>query len=276
MATYDARSIHQVGGNPTAAIAEVVSSIKESIILRHECPDKILADNGTQFRSSKFARLLAAFKIQQGFIPTYAPHCNPTERINQTLKTMIAQYVEIRRWDDYIGEFQFAYNTATHETTGYTPAYLMYGREFAAPSADGLSRTAVNSPSTRFRQLQNKIVINLARAFQRQARHYDLRHRDWKPKLREWVWKCDHHLSDKAAARNAKLAPKFIGPLEVHAVSPVIYDLCDRREKWHRHVHVKDLKLAPPSDDIVNKVADDTTNSNDEGSKNKYGEREEE
>jgi len=49
----------------------------------------------------------------------------------------------------------------------------------------------------------------------------------------------------KYNAYNAKLAPKHLGPLEVRKIiSPVIVDLRDARGKWHRHIHVQDLKPA--------------------------------
>jgi len=57
------------------------------------------------------------------------------------------------------------------------------------------------------------------------------------------VWKREHLLSRKEAAFNAKLAPKFIGPLVVRRiVLPVIVDLRDERGKWYRYIHVRDLK----------------------------------
>jgi len=55
----------------------------------------------------------------------------------------------------------------------------------------------------------------------------------------------------KKDAYNAKLAPKYTGPLEVRKIiSPVIVDLRDARGKWHRHIHVQDLK---PANDGINK-----------------------
>ncbi|KMQ88505.1 hypothetical protein RF55_11996 [Lasius niger] len=63
------------------------------------------------------------------------------------------------------------------------------------------------------------------------------------PQVREWVWKKNHALSDNAKAFNAKLAPKFVGPLEVRKiVSPVIVDLRDAQGRWHRHIYVQELK----------------------------------
>jgi len=52
-------------------------------------------------------------------------------------------------------------------------------------------------------------------------------------------------LSSKKDAYNAKLAPKYLGPLEVQKIiSPVIVDLRDAKGKWHRHIYVQDLKPA--------------------------------
>ncbi|XP_032682818.1 uncharacterized protein LOC116849605 [Odontomachus brunneus] len=60
-------------------------------------------------------------------------------------------------------------------------------------------------------------------------------------------------LSNKEKAVNAKLAPKYIGPLTAkRIISPVIVDLIDENNKWHKHIHVHDLKAdnsdrTPPS-----------------------------
>lgn len=82
--------------------------------------------------------------------------------------------------------------------------------------------------------------INLARAFQRQEKHYNLHQQDWRPKIGEQVWKREHPLSDKENAFNAKLAPRFIGPLEVRRIiSPVIVDLRSPEGKWYRNTYMR-------------------------------------
>ncbi|XP_070161377.1 uncharacterized protein [Polyergus mexicanus] len=165
---------------------------------------------------------------------------------------MVAQYVgrNQKTWDEHITALQYAFNTAWSEATGHTPAYLNHGRELARPHPEDRrqSRTAA-PPDTTHRRLQEAyelVRICLAQAFQRQERHYNLRRRDWRPKIGELVWKRNHTLSDKAKAFNAKLAPKFVGPLEVRKIiSPVIVDLRDQRGRWHRHVHIQDIKAHP-------------------------------
>jgi len=68
------------------------------------------------------------------------------------------------------------------------------------------------------------------------------------------VWKKEHPLSNRGAAFNAKLAPKYVRPLEIRrVVSPVIVDVRDTGGKWYRHVHVKDLKILTDNQQEVEK-----------------------
>jgi len=67
------------------------------------------------------------------------------------------------------------------------------------------------------------VRITQARAFYKQQTYYNLCRRDWKPRIGEFLWKRDYPLSNKAAGFNAKLAPRFVGPLEVRRIiSPVM------------------------------------------------------
>jgi len=166
---------------------------------------------------------------------------------------MIAQYVgrNHRSWDKHIPELQFAYNSARHEATRYWPAYLNLGREVVSPANQIAARLVPQPPpDTTRRHLEEtfKLVrISMARAFQHQQRHYDFCRRPWKPKIGEWVWKREYPLSNKANAHNAKLAPKFRGPLDVRVMS-LIVDLRNKSGWWYRHIHVRDLKSAPNTD----------------------------
>ncbi|KMQ87188.1 reverse ribonuclease integrase [Lasius niger] len=209
-----------------ATSVNVTRALTDRVIYRHGCPQWLISDNGTQLKSRQLEKLMTTFGIQHRTSPPYTPQCNPVERANRTLKTMLAQY---------------------HETTGHSPAYLNCGRELARPHPEDRRQPATALvPDVVHRHLQDAyelVRVHLARASQRQAKHYNLRRRDWRPRIGELVWKRNHTLSDKAKAFNAKLAPKFIGPMEVRKiVLPVIVDLRDARGRWHRHIHVQDLK----------------------------------
>lgn len=82
--------------------------------------------------------LLQDLEIEHCTAPAYALHCNPVEHINKTVKTMVAQFVggNHRLWDQQIYAVQFAYNTARHDATGYSPAYLNHRRKLEEPTED--------------------------------------------------------------------------------------------------------------------------------------------
>ena len=224
--------------------------------------------------SAPLMERLKAFGIEHRTAPVRAPHCNPVERTNRTIKTMIAQYVDQdhRNWDEHLFALQFAYNTAVHDATGYTPAYLNHGRELTPPTPlpdptereDG-EEVQPDEIRRRLEDAYGLAKIHLARAFQRQQHYYDLRRRGWQPAVGEWVWKRDHPLSKKNEAFNAKLAPRYVGPLEVRRkISPVIVDLRSEKGKWYRHVHIQELKPAPenknnnrPEDEPLHENQDD-------------------
>ncbi|KAL1268884.1 hypothetical protein QQF64_034247 [Cirrhinus molitorella] len=67
------------------------------------------------------------WSVIQKLATTGHPQTNLTERVNRTLKTMIASYVRDHHWDGWVAEFCFAINTAWQEKTGFTPAEVMLG-----------------------------------------------------------------------------------------------------------------------------------------------------
>ena len=57
------------------------------------------------------------------------------ERYNQTLQNMLVKYTHQQKavWDDFLDTCVYAYNTSVHETTGFTPFELMFGRRAVLP-----------------------------------------------------------------------------------------------------------------------------------------------
>ncbi|XP_068158477.1 uncharacterized protein [Drosophila tropicalis] len=134
---------------------------------------------------------------------------------------MIAQFTgeNQRNWDENWPEIT---NTSQSESTGFTPAYVIQGREPRMPGAiyDSVKGTGKQSvpPEAKAKQVQELFELirrNLETAAQDQARHYNLRRRDWRPTIGTTVWAKEHHLSNAAEGFAAKLAPRFGGPYEV-------------------------------------------------------------
>ena len=96
-----------------------------------------MSDNGRQFIGWEFTQLLEEYKIDHRQTPPYTPQCNPVERTKKVIKTAINQYLgkSQKKWDALLPELAFAYNSAASDSTGYTPAYLNYGRELIPPGS---------------------------------------------------------------------------------------------------------------------------------------------
>lgn len=95
-----------------ATAAAVTEGIYRNVALRHGAPEVMISDNGKQFVSREFQNMLREEGIPSRLTPPYTPQCNPEERQNRVIKTMIGQYAgrQQKTWDVYLPEIQFALN----------------------------------------------------------------------------------------------------------------------------------------------------------------------
>ena len=94
-------------------------------------PERIHSDQGPSFESELIAELLRTAGIRKSHTTPYHPMGNGSvERFNRTLGNMIrALSPEAKmNWPRHLQTLTFMYNCTIHETTGYAPFYLMYGR----------------------------------------------------------------------------------------------------------------------------------------------------
>lgn len=114
-----------------ATTAAVRRHLEHRIMYRHGYPRVVTTDNGRQFSSRSFQGFLRDAGITHRPSPVYKPQCNSVERANRTVKTMICQYVgkKHRAWEEHLPALQFAFNAAQQTSTGFSPAYLNFGRE---------------------------------------------------------------------------------------------------------------------------------------------------
>ncbi|XP_019220262.1 uncharacterized protein LOC106098742 [Oreochromis niloticus] len=94
-------------------------------------PQRIHSDQGASFESELIQELLQVAGVQKSRTTPYHPMGNGhTERFNRTLGNMIRALPprEKHKWPQMLQTLTFIYNCTAHESTGYAPFFLMYGR----------------------------------------------------------------------------------------------------------------------------------------------------
>jgi transposase InsO family protein len=110
----------------------VAECIADEIIYRHGPPRTIVTDNGTEFKNALVNQLMKLTGCDHIKTTAANPRSNGlAENQNRTLKDMMASYVDDhqRDWDEKIALLAFDYRTTVNDATGYTPYFLLYGRE---------------------------------------------------------------------------------------------------------------------------------------------------
>ena len=108
----------------------------DKFIVQYGLPEKILPDQGHNFKSQLVAdpcKLMGMHKIQTS---PYHPQTNgQSERFNSTLINMLGMLPPEKKseWKDQIGTLAHAYNCTRNTAAGFSPYYLMYGRQPCLP-----------------------------------------------------------------------------------------------------------------------------------------------
>ncbi|XP_043862788.1 uncharacterized protein LOC122756638 [Drosophila santomea] len=119
---------------------------------------------------------------------------------------MLALYlngVEQNTWVELLPELSLAINTSISDTTGFSPAFTVQGREPRLPNTL-YSQDTPDQPSNQpppgkkaeqMRELFQIVRDNSERASNEQKRHYNLRRREWRPAVESLVLLRRHVLS---------------------------------------------------------------------------------
>ena len=220
---------------------DIANVLSNEIFARYGLPRYIVSDNGPQFVSNIFEDFCKTLHIGQNLTANYHPQSNMTERVNRTLKPLIAIYAQQQphAWDKEIQKLAFAIRTAINETTGETPAFMMFGRNPRSP-LDVITGQEIEGPPatgqpTAVQEYKENLVDNLQRAYHLIREHAQIE----KLKQKE---KYDHHTVQRNYAvgdlvwvtipagqigdnsLGGKMQPRYQGPCQLkEKLTPVTF-----------------------------------------------------
>jgi transposase InsO family protein len=233
----------------TAAIKDksadlVVDAFIQCVVYRHGAVGTLVSDNGREFVNKLFAQVAQLLKIKHHTITEYNPRANGlAENHMRTMKDALSIYCDESQsdWDLHLNGVSAAYNTTINSQTGFTPFFMLYGREARLPSETwlrsfGQTTGIIPYVNNLVRALTNvwdaaastkPVELQRMREGQKPIRH--LQFAEYKvgdyamiantPKSQNIGW-----VDAKFRKLNLKLQPRYSGPyLIVKRVSPVVY-----------------------------------------------------
>ncbi|KAH3851362.1 hypothetical protein DPMN_093842 [Dreissena polymorpha] len=106
-------------------------ALLNNFIFHYGVPTRLLSDQGANFESEVIQELCNLMEISKVRTTIYHPQCNgQSERFNRTLISMLATLEPEKKenWKKFVPSLVYAYNAIRHESTGYSPFELMFGR----------------------------------------------------------------------------------------------------------------------------------------------------
>ena len=232
--------------------ATVAKVLVEQVFVRFGVPLQILSDQGPNFESGLFQEVCRLLGIDKVRTSPYQPRTNGMiERWHRTLNSMLGKVVgeSQRDWHEKLPYVMAAYRATEHSRTGFTSNYLFMGREARAPVDLTLTTEVIEEQCPAEYVVRQRKLIQEAYEYVRdfsgkmatqQKRRYDLRVREKKFQVGDWVW---YLYPRRRVGRSPKWASAYTGPyLVVKVLGSLTYQIQRSRRANRQVVHVDKLK----------------------------------
>jgi transposase InsO family protein len=269
----------EVRAMPTGTANDTANFLVEQVYLRHGAPEQLITDRGKCFVSELMQSVNKLLTTNHRTTSAYNPACNgQVERFNHVIADMLSMYVSAdhKDWDETLPFVIFAYNTTRQESTGFSPFYLLYGREPIVPSdlsfnvdpnplipAKEASMEYIQRLRKNLESARHTVLTRMERVKQKQKITYDGKHRETTYKKGDLVLVFK---PIRKVGRSEKLLHRWLGPfIVVRQTTPVNYEviLKDGRQKSDI-VHIGRMKPFFEFNPLTEEISQPTTNNESE------------
>ena len=116
----------------------VIKFLIQEVFHTFGTPEVIHSDNGKQFVSAEFKKMIEDYRITHMRTAIYSPQSNASERVNQQVLSTIRAYLEKDRrdWDKFLSEIECALRSSVHIATGMSPYFVLFGQNMFTNGSD--------------------------------------------------------------------------------------------------------------------------------------------
>ena len=225
----------------TLNTVEFAKLFVDQVILRHGLPEHLISDRDPRWTSEFWRAVARELNLHLSLSSSHHPqHDGQTEIVNQTIETMLRAFIGSERseWARWLPFVCHAYNTSVHSSTGYSPHFLLYGKE-AAGELDVISHSARAIPRPQgaldhaanflhdFAYHRERAREALATAQELAARAYNKGRRQEIFEPGDSVLVNPHSLElVDVKGTGKKLVQRMLGPFKVQErINPLVYKL---------------------------------------------------
>ena len=125
-------------------------------------PAYLVSDQGKAFTGHLISNLCELYGVQKlRTLPYYAQTNGQVEMMNQTIIRMIGKLEQDKKahWSEHLPEMLAAYNGTHSAVTGYSPYFLLFGRQLRMP-VDCMFPTLCDSPHQLAQAKVSPVVSN--------------------------------------------------------------------------------------------------------------------
>jgi len=222
----------------------VLQRFVTDVFAHYGAPRLLITDRGTDFVNAQmkaWCRILQVKKIHT--TPANPRSDGLAENQVRTTKDMISGFINDYQndWDKYLAAVQFDYNTTVNAATGYTPYFLMFGRQANRPDQPDATLPdkkdmheyvqSFNEVMTNlWNETSHQIIRNSKTMLQNQHPKNHLQYKEYK--VGEYFFArrvprrfYKNPFTEKVYKLNAKLQNRWTGPFRIiRVISPVVYE----------------------------------------------------
>jgi len=231
----------------------VIKYLEGELFMTFGVPETVVSDNGSQFRSEAFQKLMKSYEISH-MTAVHSPQANASERVNRSVISAIRAYLrpDQKDWDEYLNRICCALRTSIHASLGTTPYYMAFG-QYMVTSGSTYSllrrlnmlddRSLMFNRQASFEIIRGEATKQMQKAHDRNEKRYNLRSRDVSYAEGQEVFRSNFKQSCFQTGYNAKFGPSFVKARVRRKLGRSYYELEDLQGRLLGNYHAKDIRL---------------------------------